>query len=816
MITGSQGEGPAATCFWGRPEASVGPLTEANETYPALGLAPDTDTDYYVSVFQLPAGATVTLHGQFPHARFMSFTAYKNVAGQNGIPGNSLIDEDIAPDAGSVNPFVNGESRNAPNRSFTITISGEIEPASPAPNTLYAGQEGLTGETQTVEVIERVYSTDRGFEAGGGVPLPAPTYNPASGGPVSGESEVCSDLSVASGPTALNESKFGVSPAQYKALRSGLPGTKEPATHPAVNPIHWEKFFNQGYLVAPFYRGTAYEPLIAGLSTEATSGLYATPANAYALAYASRLFGPNPEGQNILVLHAKMPTHPDTYEGNTVSEDGATQVRYWSLCNYTGISKGALLEPNSACLFDQEVPTNSSGYYTVVISLSQDRPANARPGCGVAWMNWGTRGDGEGRPDLDALIVRNQLSSPSFAQSIEKVQHPGEEEAVMGEYYPHGTYETQQEFEANYTCAPATPGSPHLMSGSSPNKGAFTLAWSAGGEAESVEGVTFTLQHKDHNGGWATVAAGLTKPEYTFTEGSPEAEGTWTYRVKASGESESAYSGESGEVKVERAGPPAPTATTVGSPVYEGWYRDSAEVEFSANGAGTLPDESEGAALQPSSLTEKSTVSTTGTHTVCGTIENVLGETSGEGCTTVKVDATPPTLTVSCPATAELDASGATASYSASDGQSGLASSPAGRIAIPTGSLGEQSVSETASDNVGNETTRSCATDVVYAFSKLKPVNGKEFKVGKAVAVSFHLGDALGYVTDGSATLEIAPEGGSFTPATSATDSGDKFANMRRGLYSYSLSTTGLAKGSYTLRVNVSDGTAHTTRITIK
>ena len=109
---------------------------------------------------------------------------------------------------------------------------------------------------------------------------------------------------------------------------------------------------------------------------------------------------------------------------------------------------------------------------------------------------------------------------------------------------------------------------------------------------------------------------------------------------------------------VDRAGPPPPTACAVGSPVFGGWYKGSAEVTFSANGAGTLPDESEGAALEGSSLTANQTISGSGTHTVCGTIENVLGEKSNEGCTTVKVDATAPTVTLTCPATAELDACG--------------------------------------------------------------------------------------------------------------------------------------------------------------
>jgi hypothetical protein len=320
VIPGYQGEGPTQDCFWGQPEANVGPTNQAHETQPYKGLAPETDNAYYVTSILLPAGATVTLHGQFPHSRSMLFSAYKNLNGEPGIPGSSLVDENIVPDAGSVNPFVAGEPRDATNRSYTITISGEVPPADPAPNMLYAGETGHTEETQKVEVIERIYRPDRDLEANGGVPVPTPVYNLAGGaGSVSEESQICSDLSVINGAGAINETKFGVPAATYKALRSGL---KENAfgkehefengvsTHPAINPIRWEKFFNSGYLVAPFYRGTVDEPAIAGLSSAATSGLYATPANAYAIGYASRLFGPNPNGENILVLHGKMPTHP--------------------------------------------------------------------------------------------------------------------------------------------------------------------------------------------------------------------------------------------------------------------------------------------------------------------------------------------------------------------------------------------------------------------------------------------------------------------------------------------------------------------------
>ena len=448
-LYGSQGQGPVNTCFWGKPDANVGPITELGEAVgPGGQLGPDTNVVYYYTRFQLPAGGTVTLHGEFPHSRFMSFTTYKTVNGEPGIASTSLVDEQINPDPGSINPYRAGQSRLSPHRSFTITISGQTPPAEPAPNTLYVGQEGKTAETQQVELVERIYRTDWGLEANGGVPLPSPTYNPAVGSPVSEEAGVCSALSDVSGAENVITTHIGIPSATYKQLRSELPGTKEPATHPATNPISWHRFFNNGYLASDFYRGTALEGLIPGLNSELKPGFYPTPANAYIYAYASHLFGPNTEGHNILVLHAKMPTHPRTYLHNPVNDSAATQLRYWSLSNYTAISKNTLLEAGSTSVFDEEVPTNGAGYYTIVVSLPEDRPKNANPLCGVAWMNWGTVGDKEGRSDLDLLTIRNQLSNPSFAQSIEKVQHPGEEEAVMGAYYPHGTYMTRQEFEA--------------------------------------------------------------------------------------------------------------------------------------------------------------------------------------------------------------------------------------------------------------------------------------------------------------------------------------------------------------------------------
>jgi hypothetical protein len=80
---------------------------------------------------------------------------------------------------------------------------------------------------------------------------------------------------------------IGFTKTQYDAVLA-----LGPPTHPALEPTVWYRFFNQQRLAEPFFKGTILEGNIAALPTALTSGLYATPANAYIYGYASRLLGP--------------------------------------------------------------------------------------------------------------------------------------------------------------------------------------------------------------------------------------------------------------------------------------------------------------------------------------------------------------------------------------------------------------------------------------------------------------------------------------------------------------------------------------------
>jgi hypothetical protein len=281
------------------------------------------------------------------------------------------------------------------------------------------------------------------------------------------------------------------------------------------------------------------------------------------------------------------------------------------------------------------------------------------------------------------------------------------------------------------------PEAPILSGGATPNKmGVFTLSWE--GVGGNNVGFTYTLQHKNANGAWTNVATGLTKPEYAFTSGGAEAEGTWSYRVTATYEgTESEPSPASTPVVVDQTPPNAPAALASRQPDYSGgggWYKNSVEVTFASNGDPNLSDGSPGSGVNPFSfLTSASpqTFDTSGPHAACGTVEDYVGNVSSQGCLTVQVDATPPTLELTCPAMVAIGSS-ARATYDASDAYSGLANAASGTIPINTSTSGVKTTTYTASSNVGLETTRTCTTYVGYYVVVEGPVKKLIVRDGEA------------------------------------------------------------------------------------
>ena len=299
----------------------------------------------------------------------------------------------------------------------------------------------------------------------------------------------------------------------------------------------------------------------------------------------------------------------------------------------------------------------------------------------------------------------------------------------------------------------STPGQPQLTSGSTPNRtGVFTLSWSP---SEAATALSYTLEHKNASGGWSVVASGLAGPEYAFTEGSPEGEGTWEYRVTASNEGPASDPSESSApVVVDETAPNPPSPSADRLPDFAGaggWYANTVTVSFAGNGDPALSDGSPGSGVNPGSVPGPQVFNTDGPHTASGTVTDNAGNVSAPGEQTVQVDVSAPSVEVTCPSSA-IYGSTATATITASDGQSGLAVNPSGTVAIDTGTVGSKTTSATALDNVGHSAEASCSTNVKYSQVISGTVKGK-LTIGKGQGVELSPGTKV------SGAVKVKPGG---------------------------------------------------------
>jgi hypothetical protein len=140
---------PAVLCSWPVETTGVG---ASNIAYP------DTDATYWTMPYDSTAWPEMRISGQYPSARFMSFTVYDEQGGD----AVGLIDADIVPDAGSANPFTPAGAGSS-GGTYTLTVLGPSGTA--ASNTLLL-------PTPVGYVVLRVYVPDEGLDREGGVALP--------------------------------------------------------------------------------------------------------------------------------------------------------------------------------------------------------------------------------------------------------------------------------------------------------------------------------------------------------------------------------------------------------------------------------------------------------------------------------------------------------------------------------------------------------------------------------------------------------------------------------------------------------------------
>lgn len=413
-------------CFWAPPKGMdyanlPGALPIQNPN-----LYPDVGSTYFVAQYILPEGASLTFHAKYPRERYMSWTMFRPVGGGQLGPGDHLRDQQIAPDPGSTNPFVHPHKRDVKKRSYTFhVVSGPI-PDVRAPNTIYTQS---TDPATRLGMSIRNYLPDEGLDGTGGAGLPKLTLNLADGSTLNGEA-ACQMLD-----PIEDKSTSTFPPDLWKSL---VAGSSDPVNAPAVDPPHWERFWNALYSVAGSFitdqteRANTYPPTDVG-------GFQSNPDTRYLLSQVSLEFGP------VVTVTGKLPKFPVTLPGAERWPRGY-QVRYWSLC--TGSSPVSGLGYD--CVYDQQVPLQKHRRYTLVVSRPADRPDNAKPKCGYKWLTFGqgeNYDDPAARDYMDVLYMRFMAPNPNWAQAPQMVQTPNTEKSVMGPYFPRSEYTTTKGFE---------------------------------------------------------------------------------------------------------------------------------------------------------------------------------------------------------------------------------------------------------------------------------------------------------------------------------------------------------------------------------
>lgn len=292
-------------------------------------------------MFKVEYGGWVEFHGQYPYARYFAY--HPNDEDMNNLP--TLRDEDLAPDAGSTNPFQR-VSAKGDRRYYTARFVFTQKPQHPLPNTVYVGakKDGIS-PNGWVNNILRLYASDLGNTANsGGVPLPAMTiYN--ARGEVTFHADECEPYPA------------GFEPPHDRTLFPPLPI----ADHRAADPATWSISSN----------------------FNAPTDSWANADVQYLSTVFSRRFG------DLFVVRAKFPTTPDSRSGEPVSTTWKKDARLWTLCIYNmwaGIAND--------CKIDHEFEVDAKGFYTVVVSANKDRPSNLRQQR-ATWMDWGPYLDGQ-------------------------------------------------------------------------------------------------------------------------------------------------------------------------------------------------------------------------------------------------------------------------------------------------------------------------------------------------------------------------------------------------------------------------------------
>jgi len=448
------------------------------------GYFPDPHATYVVlPTLFAPFGSKVVLEGSFPHCRFFDIqmtTSFHPEAyryGGFGVGEVPIVDADIEPQPGHVNPFRVGADRNATNRSYRVIFDlgvgnpAELDSAFRPPWYRAPGNRRIGGAIQYQgpwgtdkkhghgrgpwdigSIWIRYYAPDRAHVPMAGVRPPRVYYEL----PDERRYFIAADWSafaagvnrtVPAKPTAAAEPLPGHGPQQGWDVQFGI-------FRAIVGGIARETGWADKEYVRSLDKGVTGRG--EDLPPPGNSAASATCCNYINYMLRGMSLGPG----KVAVLTGRLPTTPRTRNGEARME--AAEARYWSLTAYgQGLPDrdgfcGAALHS----IMDDEIAADSDGRFVLVISRPENRPKNAKPETGVTWLEWGPEGRvgwtllwlSVGREwsfaktphELNLTWAANWASKCYNPSLLSQNHHRG----VLGEYQPIVHYLTTAQFES--------------------------------------------------------------------------------------------------------------------------------------------------------------------------------------------------------------------------------------------------------------------------------------------------------------------------------------------------------------------------------
>jgi len=465
-------------------------------------LTVDLEATYLKLIFIAPFDSQLIVEGDFPHARFMEaqilgpFDPRHPTTANLGATEVPIIDVDIDPDPGHVNPFREGADRNAVDRHYHLTFDlkeGNAVDLNPVMqedrypayraggNTRVGGPiipSGIRGNGAMIAstLWMRYYMPDEGTGDLGGVGYPKAKLRLETGE----EFWLGPDFTLAER-------------RQNKLVPGSYTDPIEPNAGYAGPDVGWFKVFGFYLAYLEFYAMprtvgwgcSSYSPPYCNTKSQWENWIADThecevargpdtspPGNheydASAFDYHSYMHRPFELGEDkAYVLTGRLPQTPKTKSGEPVAATG--EARYWSMCHTSGGGEGEggagggyYKGSVSGCLDDEDVLTDANNRYIIAYSRDTERPSNATEQCGVTWQAYGPSarqnffwrwtsvmpGDylREYAPTLENVPWETGAwSEPDYDRSIMGYNN---QSGFMGEYQPLIHYLTTAEFEA--------------------------------------------------------------------------------------------------------------------------------------------------------------------------------------------------------------------------------------------------------------------------------------------------------------------------------------------------------------------------------